>query len=235
MRYKLILSGRPSGKRGFTLLASAVCIVALFGAAGLAVDIGRMYITKNEAQSYADAGAVAAALQLDGTTAGLSAADAAVAASPNKWGFSKTDFGPATTASGAATVTEYSVDGLTAWQSSGAATASTVRYARVTATVANLPLYLLPVLGAVSSPIGFTTTVKASAVAGQVLEPPTVFPYSPIAHAVNCDSYYSSLPALTLPLGLSTGQPCDATGNWGFQIGQQYDLRWPTSAVVTAP
>src|SRR6266436_3949781 len=84
MLSQLMFSRRPSGERGFTLLASAVCIVALFGAAGLAVDIGRMYITKNEAQSYADAGAVAAALKLDGTAAGLTAADAAVAASPNK-------------------------------------------------------------------------------------------------------------------------------------------------------
>jgi len=52
-----------------------------------------MYITKNEAQSYADAAAVAAALKLDGTAAGLTAADAAVAASPNKWGFSTIAFG----------------------------------------------------------------------------------------------------------------------------------------------
>src|SRR2546427_7056716 len=84
------------------------------------VDIGRMYITKNEAQSYADAAAVAAALKLDGTAAGLTAADAAVAASPNKWGFSTIAFGAGDTASGAATVTEYSTDGSTGWASSAA-------------------------------------------------------------------------------------------------------------------
>src|SRR5260370_30589445 len=149
MRYKLILSGRPSGKRGFTLLASGVCIVGLFGAAGLAVDIGRMYITKNEAQSYADAAAVSAAMKLDGTAAGLSAADAAVTASPNKWGFSTTAFG--LTTSGAATVTEYSADGLANWKTSAAATASTSTFSLVTATVNNLPLYLLPVIAAVRS------------------------------------------------------------------------------------
>ena len=44
--------GEHTNKSGFTLLATAVCGVTLFGAAGLAVDIGRMYITKNEAQSY---------------------------------------------------------------------------------------------------------------------------------------------------------------------------------------
>jgi uncharacterized membrane protein len=38
-----------------------VCAVVLFGMAGLAIDLGRMYITKNEAQSYADSAALYAA------------------------------------------------------------------------------------------------------------------------------------------------------------------------------
>ena len=59
-------------------MAAAACAVALFGAAGLAIDIGRMYITKTEAQSYADAAAVSAVIKLNGTAAGLIAADAAV-------------------------------------------------------------------------------------------------------------------------------------------------------------
>src|SRR4051794_37420217 len=105
-----MLPQRYSRERGFTLLASAVCAAALFGAAGLAVDIGRMYITKNEAQSYADAAAVSAASKLDGTAVGLANANAAVDASPNAWGFSTTAF--------TGTVKEYSADGLTNWQTS---------------------------------------------------------------------------------------------------------------------
>src|SRR5438445_11304328 len=92
MRNKLKLSRRPSNEQGFTLLASAVCSVVLIASAGLAVDMGRMYITKNEAQSYADAAAVSAALQLNGTAGGLTAADAAVTASPNSWNFATTAF-----------------------------------------------------------------------------------------------------------------------------------------------
>jgi hypothetical protein len=212
MRYKLVLSRRSSSKRGFALLASGLCVVALFGAAGLAVDIGRIYITKNEAQSYADAAAVSAALKLDGTGAGLTAADAAVAASTNKWGFATTAF--------SGTVTEYSADGLTNWQSSAAATASTAQYARVTATVNNLPLYLLPVIGAATSTIaGFSTTVKASAVAGQVIEPPVLFPFSPIAHDV------------VVTGGVATHSDPD----FGFTPGVQYDLKWPTNPVLNDP
>ena len=60
MTLRLEIAHKHSRERGFTLVASAICVVALFGAAGLAVDIGRMYITKNEAQSYADAAAVSA-------------------------------------------------------------------------------------------------------------------------------------------------------------------------------
>src|SRR5216684_4165857 len=97
-------------KRGFTLLATVACTVALFAVAGLAVDIGRMYITKNEAQSYSDAAAVSAAMQLDGTAGGLTKADAVVLASPNAWNFGTTFF--------SGTVVEYSNDGLAGWSTS---------------------------------------------------------------------------------------------------------------------
>src|SRR6266478_339952 len=143
MRYKLVLSRRSSSERGFTLLASGVCSVALIAAAGLAVDIGRMYITKNEAQSYSDAAAVSAALKLNGTAAGLTAADAAALASPNSWNFGTTAF--------SGTVVQYCsptvatpCDGAAVWQTSATATAATASYVRVIATVNNLPLYLLP-------------------------------------------------------------------------------------------
>jgi len=161
MTLRLEIAHKHSRERGFTLIASAICVVALFGAAGLAVDIGRMYITKNEAQSYADAAAVSAAMQLNGTANGLNKADAAVAASPNAWNFATTVF--------TGTVTEYSADGLTNWQTSAAATPATAAFARVTANISDVPLVLLPVLGAFSGNIGVLTTIKASAVAGQVL------------------------------------------------------------------
>src|SRR5262245_25215553 len=145
-----------SSDRGFTLLISGICVVALFGAGGLAVDIGRMYITKNEAQGYADAAAVSAAMQLDGTMDGLTRADNAVAASTNKWNFGTTAF--------TGTVTEYSADGSTGWAASGSAVAANMRYARVTANVNNVALLLLPMIGTST-----LTTVRASAVAGQVV------------------------------------------------------------------
>src|SRR6266568_9181314 len=94
-----------SHRHGFTLLATAMCAVGLFGMAGLAIDIGRMYITKNEAQGYADGAAVSAARELDGAASGITRAGSAVFASTNKWNFGTTDF--------SGTVVEYSTDGST--------------------------------------------------------------------------------------------------------------------------
>ena len=205
---------RHRQESGFTLLAMAVCAVVLCGMAGLAIDVGRMYITKNEAQTYADSASLYAAQQLNGTTAGLTAADTAVANNPQAWGFATTAF--------SGTVTEYSTDGATGWATSGSvpsANVPNIRYVRVTASVSTLPLYFLPVTG-----VARTATVNARAVAGQVLEgtsstnpiPNGVYPYSPIA---NVDAINSS----QLP---STGDP------FGYTVGQQYDLKWPHSASV---
>ena len=216
------IENKHSRERGFTLIASGVCVVALFGAAGLAIDIGRMYITKNEAQSFSDAASISAAMQLDGTADGLTRADAAVDASTNTWNFATTAF--------TGTVKEYSADGLTGWANSATAAPANMRYARVTATVNNLPLFFLPVIAAGTSTIaGTITTVRASAVAGQVITgAPTVFPFSPVAHAVNCDPATGSA-----PVGLPTmGLACDATLNFGYEIGQQYDLKWPQTPAV---
>ena len=58
--------GARSAQRGYVLIALSLGLVFILGMAGLAVDIGRMYVTKSEAQSFADTSAFAAALELDG-------------------------------------------------------------------------------------------------------------------------------------------------------------------------
>src|SRR5579862_4225463 len=122
---------RSRRERGFTMLVTAICALLLFGMVGLAIDLGRMYITKNEAQSFADSAALYAAQQLDGTSAGLTRADAIVATNPNAWNFGTTAF--------TGTVIEYSADGLTNWQTSGSVGATAnIRYVRVTPVVNNV-------------------------------------------------------------------------------------------------
>src|SRR5947209_19145354 len=94
---------------GYVLITMAIAMVVLFGALGLAFDLGRVFITKNELQAYADAAASAAALRLNGRTSGLNNANAEVLPtatarmSANKWNFSTaTVDGSATTVTFAA-------------------------------------------------------------------------------------------------------------------------------------
>ncbi len=77
-------------QRGYVLLTMGASAVVLFGVLGMAVDIGRMFIGKSEVQAFSDSAALAAALDLDGTTTGITAAKAAVAANANQWNFDTT-------------------------------------------------------------------------------------------------------------------------------------------------
>ena len=70
---KQIVGVCPSAKseRGFVLIVTAISMTLLLGLAGLGIDVGRMYIIRAELQSFTDAAALSAALELNGTAAGL--------------------------------------------------------------------------------------------------------------------------------------------------------------------
>jgi uncharacterized membrane protein len=82
------------------VVATSISLVFLLGVAGLAVDIGRMYITKNEAQAYVDSASLNAAMQLDGTSAGITRATNASGHDTDKWRFDTTPFSSVTTTFG---------------------------------------------------------------------------------------------------------------------------------------
>ena len=140
-------------QRGFVLVVMAVAAIALIGMLGLAVDVGRMFITKNETQTYCDSAALAAALALDGTTQGVTNAKAAVTGSINAWNLSTTSVSSptvtfATSLAGPWVTTPSPADGYS--------------FARVTATVP-LQLYFIPVLVAQT-----LANVASTATAAQV-------------------------------------------------------------------
>src|SRR5437867_12270106 len=70
---------------GFVLLTTAAALVLLIGVLGLCLDLGRLYITRNELQAYVDAAAVSAAYELDGTREGIAAAVAQATSNSNRW------------------------------------------------------------------------------------------------------------------------------------------------------
>lgn len=148
------MEGRRNSQRGFVVIALSLSLVFLLSVVGLAVDIGRMYIAKSEAQSFCDAAALSAAVKLDGTASGITAAQAAVTNSFQlPWNF------------GNDTITTPQVDFATAAAGPWAATPASpagYTFARVRTTMA-VRLYLLAAVA--NSPVG---GVAASAVAAQV-------------------------------------------------------------------
>jgi Flp pilus assembly protein TadG len=157
-------------ERGFTLLAAGACLVTMIGMLGLAVDVGRMYIVRNEIQAYADAASLAGALELDGTSAGITRAQTAVAAATNRWNMGTQPF--------SGTQADFSTAAAGPWEGSPNP-ATDFRFVRVRAN-ATLPLYFIP---AVSTPR--SSTINSTAVAGQELR--TSFsegtlPFSPFPH-----------------------------------------------------
>ena len=78
-RGRAIASRWRIDERGSVAIYVALIAVALFGIIGLALDASRAMILNSEAQAAADAAALAAASQLDGTPSAITRADAALA------------------------------------------------------------------------------------------------------------------------------------------------------------
>lgn len=74
------------------LIAMSITMLLLLAVMGLAFDVGRIYIARNEAQVFTDAAAMAAAQKLDGTQAGLDRAREAVAHLPGRWNLGTQEF-----------------------------------------------------------------------------------------------------------------------------------------------
>jgi len=195
-----------NSRKGFTLIATGFCVISLFGMLGLALDLGRVYISKNETQSFTDTAALAAALSLNGTSFDPPR-NAVTGNTKNQWNMGTAVY----TNSGATTIlTEFARPLLanklrpdpSTWETNPG-TAAGYTFVRVTAT-ATLPMYVLPVIGVNSSSL-----VRTSSVGGQV--PLTnfnsgLFPFSPIQH---------------------TGAVLAANPPFGFVVGQWYTLRYP--------
>ncbi len=119
----------------------AVSAVALVAIMGLTLDIGRMYVVKNEAQAYADAGALMAARQLNGTSAGILTQSQLLAMNPNRYDLGSREFDATNVA------LEYAKTEAGPWLAPEAAqsSASGVNFVRVTANPA-AALYFLPIV-----------------------------------------------------------------------------------------
>ncbi len=201
-------------EQGFVLIVMGAAAFALMGAVGLAVDMGRIFIVKNETQAFCDSAAMAAALQLDGTSTGITNATNAVTSTTsnfyfganNKWNFDTTTVASPTVQFGASASGPWYADasGL-----SGAGVAlDTVSYAQVSSSV-SANLYFMPVVMLTNGGTSRnTTTVTAAAVAGQVA--------------------VSSTSSMSVGLVPFSAVASSSTGpNYGLTPGGSYDIQWP--------
>ncbi len=160
-------------RKGFVLLATAAAVVVLLGVLGLCLDLGRLYIIKNELQTYADATSIAVTNRLDGTAAGIANALAQAGGDVNRWHLATQP------------VPSASVDFATAATGPWAPNpnpAAGYRFARVRAQV-SVPIYFMPIFG-----LGMAQAVVATSVAGQQYLGELgdgAFPFSPDAHVPN--------------------------------------------------
>jgi Flp pilus assembly protein TadG len=181
-------------RRGYILIALAFGITFLLGMAGLAIDIGRMYVTKSEAQSFVDSAALAAVSKLDGTDTGLTHAGAAVNGDPKLWAFGTAAF-PATA--------KYSNSPAGPWTASPPSPPAGYYYVQVTTSV-SLPMYLIRVLA------GDRAQIAAVAVAGRTSMTTFAeggeFPFSPYSRKAAPDDS-------TDPFGFRIGD--QYTLRWG--------------------
>jgi hypothetical protein len=196
-------TARKRNERGFTLPLLGVCATVMVGMLGLAMDCGRMFILKNELQTFVDASAMAAVSRLDGTQAGVQAANSAAtggplgATKPNGYNFDSAAIPNADITTGYAGAFNGTYDN---YATASAATTNSYRFVSVQATGV-LSLYFLTIVPAVNRSL----SLSATAIAGQKPQPALsrgMMPFIVDAHNQN------------------------DTRNFGLTSGNEYTLKW---------
>jgi Flp pilus assembly protein TadG len=201
--------GRRNNQAGFSLLLIAAGGSVMIGMLGLAFDLGRMFIVKNELQTFVDASAIAANRLLDGTQLGVQNAHSVATAGPlgsslpNGWNFDVNAIANITDTYATSFTGTY--DNYATASSNGT---NNYRFINVTAN-ATLPLYFLPVIPNLPT----SQLLQSTAVGGQQgqtnVPSGLMLPFAPDAHnAAN-------------------------TTNFGFTAGQQYTLKWGNGNTTT--
>ncbi len=115
----------------------SVTMLLLLAVMGLAFDMGRIYIARNEAQVFTDSAAMTAAAKLDGTPSGVVRARDAVAHLPMSWNLGTQPF--------TGVVIEFSSDGAL-WERDPK-DASGLSQARVTTPANGVDIVFLRAVG----------------------------------------------------------------------------------------
>lgn len=146
---------RRHSRRGFVLIAMSVTMLLLLAVVGMAFDMGRVYIARNEAQIFTDSAAMTAAVKLDGTPTGIARAREAIDQLPMRWNLGTQSF--------TGVIVEFSADGRV-WETDPKDTA-TLTLARVTAPGNGVDIIFLRAVG---GPTSFTVPSRSVAAVNPV-------------------------------------------------------------------
>lgn len=194
---------RKRAERGFSLILLSLSLFVMLSMLGLAVDLGRMFVYKNELQRFADASALAAVAQLDASQTGVQGANTTAiagpsgATNPNKYNFDSTTV--STVATSYATSFSGTYDN---YATASSPATNSYRFIKVAAS-ANVPLNFLPVLPGISNAYTITASATAGQAPGGSIANGGLLPFAPDAHNI-----------------------ADTT-NFGLTPGTEYSLKWP--------
>ena len=166
------VNGRRRGEGGSIMVMTAILMVGLFLALGLAIDVSRVYAVRADLQNAADAAALAGARELNSGSGGINDAVTRASAIANSYGPERS---PITVAA-----VEFAVnrDGPYVDQAAAAGAPANIRFVRVTTQAVNVPI-----LFAVRA-LGDSDAETGQAVAGKSVGINGICDFFPIAVAL---------------------------------------------------
>ena len=181
----------------------------MIGMLGLALDMGRMFIVKNELQTFVDASSIAACRQLDGTQSGIQNAHNTATAGPlastqpNGWNFDSNSISNVTDTYATSFNGTYD-----SYATASSSATNNYRFVKVVAS-ATMPLYFMAVIPGLPT----SQFLQAGATGGQnpqsTISNGRLLPFAPDAH-----------------------NPAD-TQNFGLTPGQEYTRKWGNGNITT--
>ena len=151
---------------GAVAIIVALSLPVLIGMAGLALDLGKLYVTKTELQNAADACALAAAVELDGTVSQFTLAESRGIAVGK---LNKSFFQSVAVAFAEDVAVKFSttLNGsyLTKNAAVGAGSPANYKFVQCSVKRDQIPNYLMPVLSVLGTKVENSSNVAAAAVA----------------------------------------------------------------------
>lgn len=174
-RLNLSTDHRRKGERGSIVIMAAISMLLLILMVGLCIDISRIYTVRAELQNAADAAALTAAKELDGSTEGVQTAFTRASQVANSYGLGK----------GNITISEIRFaknlypDADYVDETTAAANPTNIRFVRVRTGIASTDMLFA------STALGPTWTENRQAVAGNSgINPTTLCDFFPAAVAL---------------------------------------------------